>query len=69
MKAEALVDALAERLIEVEVETFDDALPKVEVERLGEKLFKEQSKAIVNTVPYKIAVKKLETLSDKLSEM
>ena len=62
-----LFDALACRLIELEFETFGDAVADVEVDTLGETLLKEEFNALVEIVPARLTKVNVETDGNTLA--
>lgn len=62
-----LFDALARRLIELQFETFGDAVADVEVDTLGETLLKEESNALVKIVPARLTKVNVETDGNTLA--
>ena len=64
---EVLFDALARMLIELEFETFGDAVADVEVDTLGETLLKEESNPLVEIVPARLTKGDVETDSNTLA--
>ena len=64
-----LFDALARRLIELEFETFGDAVADVEVDTLDETLLKEESNERVEKVPARLTKVNVETDGNTLAEV